>query len=92
MINFGVMTDLHMSLLYKSDIEARLSYCEETTAAIKSKDIAHFGRIGCDPPPLLVESMIKIMAEMHPNLDVILLLGDYTGHGSSMDPKKTYDK
>ena len=91
-INFGVMTDIHMSLHYKEDIASRPSYCVEATNAVQSKDIANFGRIGCDPPPLLIETMMKIMATQHADLDVILLLGDFTGHGAVMEPTKNYDK
>ena len=90
-VNFGVMTDIHLSTKYKEDIAAIPSHCEEEAGAIRSEDIANFGRIGCDPPFLLAETMVKIMATEYPNLDVVLLPGDFTGHGVAMDPKKTYD-
>ena len=91
-MTFGVMTDIHMSTKYMPNLEASPTYCEAGKDAIESVDVAHFGRIGCDPPYELVETMIKMMAEENPDLDVILLPGDFSGHGTSLDMHKEYDE
>ena len=90
-IKFGVMTDIHMSSKYQPDIAAKPTHCAEGEGAIKTDDVANFGRIGCDPPHWLVSTMCNIMSSQYPDIDVVVLPGDWTGHGVSMDPKKDYD-
>ena len=84
-VKFGVLTDLHLNLDYQADLDAWKTYCNTGIHEQKAKDLAPFGRPGCDSPQLLVESLMKQMKQQHGDLDVILVPGDLVTHGLSVE-------
>ena len=85
LIKFGVLTDLHLNPDYQADVDVRNTYCNSGIYEKKAKDLAPFGRPGCDSPQLLVESIMKQMKQQHSDLDVILVPGDLVAHGLSVE-------
>ena len=55
-------------------------YCMDGIETNTTDEIANFGRPGCDSPRLLVETMMKKMKEVNPDLDVVLVPGDLVTH------------
>jgi len=47
--------------------------------------MAYFGRFNCDVPALMVERAFQKMSAENPDLDFILVPGDYIGHNISMN-------
>ena len=69
------ISDIHLMPMY--DPKAN-GYC--WPANDRSDTVAHFGRLGCDIPEILVRTVFKRMAYENPNLDVIFVPGDLVGH------------
>ena len=79
-LKIGVFTDIHLNTLYDATISSE-TYCQASDSENSlAKVVANFGRFGCDPPQLLLETMFKIMKEEHADLDVLLVPGDIVGH------------
>lgn len=53
---------------------------------------AYFGQFFCDPPEELVRVMFDKLKNESPDLDVILLTGDYVSHAIAINlpPEKPY--
>ena len=52
---------------------------------------APLGRIFCDSPPQLVDSMLEKLQREAPDLDVLFVTGDIVGHGYAQDPLLPYN-
>ena len=93
-IKIGVFTDIHLQTNYAPNIAASPTYCgtssaEEGEDPVYEDNIANFGRFDCDLPYAMVERAFQKMAADHPDLNVILVPGDYIGHGISNDYPNT---
>jgi hypothetical protein len=56
-----------------------------------SNEYAPVGRIFCDSPPVLVDSMLDKLQRDAPDLDVLFVTGDIVGHGYAQDLPVPYD-
>ena len=54
------------------------------TSGVKSDIPAPMGRYGCDPPAVLIDTMLDAFNREHGKQDVIFLLGDMSGHHTAM--------
>ena len=84
-IKFGVLTDIHLNPEYKPNLDVGHTFCGPGPQESTAKDVANFGRPGCDSPKLLVKTMMKQMKEEHPDLEVILVPGDIVTHAFPSD-------
>ena len=77
------MTDIHLQTMYKPNVSSSTDYwcCNAPDDPADLLDTnAYFGRYGCDLPELMVERAFQKMAADNPDLDYILIPGDYVGH------------
>ena len=85
-IKIGVLTDIHLQPNYAPNIAVSPNFCCTSTSnedPTYEDNIANFGRFGCDLPYAMVERAFQKMAADNPDLSVILVPGDYVGHGIS---------
>lgn len=86
-LKVGLLTDLHLHLRYDpwwgpyNDVEGDCMVNGGTLSEVK----APMGRYGCDSPAILISTLLKAMNEFHPDLDLILLTGDFNAHHTAMN-------
>ena len=74
----AVLTDVHLNPLYQPNI-TRTTYCQIDKGNEYTNDIALFGRIGCDPPELLLDRFLQRLNESE-KPDILFMPGDFLGH------------
>ena len=81
---FGVITDIHLQPNYYPDRDSGNGhYCELDDPI--AEEMAYFGRLGCDSPFNLVDTIMQKMSHDNPDLDAIFVPGDLIGHGIPVD-------
>lgn len=96
-LKVGLLSDLHLHVRYDQNLGPRLDGEGDCMpgSGVESIIKAPLGRYGCDCPLILIDSMLSRLAETQPDLDVILMTGDFAGHHIAMqfgepDIEKTY--
>ena len=86
---------MHLNLLYNEHYgprEFKEGDCW-VTSGTHTDILAPMGRYGCDPPKILIDTMLDQFNESYGKQDVIFLTGDLASHHTSMnvdDPGHTY--
>ncbi len=87
----AVLTDVHININYVPNITAD-TYCELKPANTQyTKDISYFGRLGCDPPPALLERFLQRINQTEPDLDLLFMPGDFIGHSIPISAKDPFN-
>ena len=83
-----MLTDIHLQAFYDPRVPAADYYCCKFPGDNPTyvDDSAYFGRFGCDLPYSMIDIAMQKMSTDHPDLDVILVPGDYVGHSISNEP------
>jgi hypothetical protein len=76
-LEIGIITDVHLDLEYDPYIPSS-KYCHNSD--VRTDEVAHFGRQGCDSSYRLMKSTISQMKEITPQPDLILVPGDLSSH------------
>ena len=83
-LKIGLISDLHLHLRYDQRWGPRTDTGEEgdcmVDGGVLAEDLAPMGRYGCDPPSILIETMLEEFIKSHGKQDVIVLAGDFIGH------------
>jgi len=89
---FGVFSDIHLLLDYQPNLSPE-QYCVPNSSGsdIVLPTNAYFGRFGCDVPETLVRAAMQKMLNENPDLDFLLIPGDFIGHGLTIDFKDDAD-
>lgn len=81
-----VLTDIHLDPFFDSEY-SNATFCRDPSIPIDHLTSSYeWGRYGCDCSELLVETMLDEAQKMSEDSDVIILTGDYQGHGLSVLP------
>jgi hypothetical protein len=56
-----------------------------------SSRYAPLGRFFCNPPQILFEMLLKKMKLLQPDLNVLLITGDFIGHFTNNDRDEPWD-
>jgi len=86
----GVFGDAHLDIDYQPDIPIidMDNNCHDLIqAGVRTKDIANFGRRGCDSPLTLVKTTLLQMSNASKNFDVLLYVGDMASHHLPVYPR-----
>ena len=79
-LKIGLISDLHLNWRYDELIGGTCVASESDPTDIR----APMGRYGCDPPQVLIETMIQRMNDEYGEPDVVLITGDLNAHNTSM--------
>ena len=94
-LKIGHISDLHLNLRYDPYwgpyMDGREGDCI-VDQGIQTDVKAPMGRYGCDPPMILVETMLDAFVEHHGKQDVIILTGDFNAHHTAMNYAGTDDE
>ena len=95
-VKFGVLSDIHLQALYQPDRPADKNCIPPLTGHEddheKTDDLAYFGRLGCDLPAVMVEHGFRKMAADNPDINFMLVPGDFAGHYISLDQRHPQPK
>ena len=86
-IKIAIINDVHLDPYYEVNVSSKDS-CRGKNPLMSGSNIkdapsAFLGRWGCDSPMDLVDTITSYIVEKHSDLDVLMMSGDFTGHGIS---------
>ena len=84
-LKIAVLSDIHLNPEYDPDI-SEVTYCHGDGLAAKEQ--AFLGRRGCDSPLTLLKMALEVIKSENPDLDVLLVPGDFIGHAYPLDGAK----
>ena len=90
-VKFGVLSDIHLQPFYRPDkpVDGNYFCVDQDFGDETTSDMAYFGRLGCDLPALMVERAFQKMSTENPDINFILVPGDFVGHELTLDPDDT---
>ena len=82
---FGVLNDIHYDP-YFDPSESVSDMCRKNSPIHIPENMVNawsspFGHFGCDSPPELVDLVLEKIQDLEPDLDVLLVSGDFLAHG-----------
>ena len=98
-VKIAVLNDIHYEPFYEDDADPT-KYCKKDDPfgflqklTLKSVEKSPFGHYNCDSPKKLVDLMLKKLKNVDPDVDVILVSGDFLAHGfaAHIGTKDHYD-
>ncbi|CAI2369527.1 unnamed protein product [Moneuplotes crassus] len=89
-VKVGIINDLHYEPFYQtgSDIQR---YCRSDNSPLKwitgytQDNASPFGEYRCDAPKRLINLMLDKLDEIDPDIDVLLVSGDFIAHGIAVE-------
>ena len=98
-LRFGAFSDIHADFRYDPETSNDF-FCKVNNTAVqnlsaledfRSSNYAPLGRFFCNPPQALFEMMLKKMKLVKPDLNVLLITGDFIGHFTNNERGEPYD-
>ena len=87
----AVISDMHLNVKYRPDLSEK-TFCEDNNGQAESAEMyAPYGRIGCDPPPLLLEKLLQRLNQTDGQIDILFLPGDFIGHSIPIEQDQPFD-
>jgi hypothetical protein len=86
----GIINDLHYEPFYQSGSDVQRS-CRSNNSPLAwitgftALNASPFGEYGCDAPERLINLMLDKLNEIDPNIDVLLVSGDFVAHGLTVE-------
>ncbi len=88
----AILTDIHIDPGYQDNITSASS-CRKTPdgTEVYTDQLAPYGRLGCDPPLVTLELILKRMRDQEQGLDLLFMPGDFIGHGITIYEGQPFD-
>ncbi|XP_048579257.1 sphingomyelinase phosphodiesterase D isoform X2 [Nematostella vectensis] len=81
-IKFLMVSDLHLDSYYDASVASKPTFCRGVGNYSTANYKAPYGRVGCDSPEILIDSLVKGMRSVYDEkgADFMIITGDMSSH------------